>query len=230
MPREKIIRFPTLDGLYLVATLVTPDEATDRAVVFVHGGGVTRHEGGFFTRLAAGLAEAGVASLRYDLRGHGESQGRQEDSPLTVHLNDIRVALAEVRERTGARQVSLLAASFAGGMAAYYTAKGPDELTRLLLINPLLDYKDRFVDQKPYWSDDRIDDKHARQLSELGYVEHSPTFRLGRAMLNEVFWINPRAVLAEITVPTLILHGTKDTFISIESSRAAVPQLRAPAC
>src|SRR6266702_453242 len=56
---------------------------------FVHGGGVTREEGGFFTRIAAGLADAGVASLRYDLRGHWDSGGRQEDSPLTVHLNDM---------------------------------------------------------------------------------------------------------------------------------------------
>lgn len=63
----------TLDGLRLVGTLVVPDVTTGRAVVLVHGGGVTREEGGFFTRLAAGLADAGMASLRFDLRGHGES-------------------------------------------------------------------------------------------------------------------------------------------------------------
>jgi uncharacterized protein len=62
----------------------------------------------------------------------------------------------------------------------------------------------------------------------VGYVEHSPTFKLGRAMLNEVFWIHPRQVLGEITAPTLIIHGTKDTFISIDSSRSAVPLLQAP--
>ncbi|MFD6224362.1 hypothetical protein [Nocardia asteroides] len=37
---------------------------------------------GFFTRLAAGLANAGVASLRFDLRGHGGSEGRQEELTL----------------------------------------------------------------------------------------------------------------------------------------------------
>src|SRR5438874_2627382 len=69
----------TLDGLHLAGTLVTPEDPPDRVVVLVHGGGVTREEGGFFTRLARGLAEAGIASLRYDLRGHGESEGRQEE-------------------------------------------------------------------------------------------------------------------------------------------------------
>ncbi|HEY4850421.1 MAG TPA: hypothetical protein VII22_06480 [Streptosporangiaceae bacterium] len=42
----------TLDGLYLTGTLVTPGGSAERAVVLVHGGGVTRDEGGFFTRLA----------------------------------------------------------------------------------------------------------------------------------------------------------------------------------
>lgn len=228
MPTEQTIRFRTLDGLHLVGTLVEANAPTDQGIVFVHGGGVTRHEAGFFTRLAAGLAEAGVASLRYDLRGHGESEGRQEDAPLSTHLNDMRVALAEVRSQAGVTQTSLLAASFSGGMAAYYAARGSEPLARLVLINPLLDYKHRFIDQKPYWHDDQIDDEHARQLSDVGYVEHSPTFKLGRALLNEVFWMHPRDVLGEITAPTLILHGTKDTFISIDSSRTAVPLLQAP--
>jgi uncharacterized protein len=227
MSSERVVSLRTLDGLHLFGTLLVPEEATGKAVVFVHGGGVTREEGGFFTRLAAGLGEAGVASLRYDLRGHGESEGRQEDSPLIVHLNDIRIALAELRERTGARQVSLLAASFAGGLAAYYTAKRSQELARLVLINPLLDYKERFVDQKPYWHDDYLDDGHALRLSGDGYLAHSPTFKLGRAMVNEVFWVAPRDLLHEITAPTLIIHGTQDTFISIESSRSAVPLFRA---
>jgi uncharacterized protein len=113
-------------------------------------------------------------------------------------------------------------------MAAYYAAKRPDDLARLVLINPLLDYKNRFVDQKPYWHDDHLDDESARQLTEVGYLEHSPTFKLGRAMLNEVFWIHPREVLGEITAPTLILHGTKDTFVPIDSSRDAVPRFEAP--
>jgi len=75
------------------------------------------------------------------------------------------------------------------------------------LLNPQLNYKDRYVDQKPHWTDDYLDDETAHQLSELGYISHSSSVKHGRALLNEVFWIRPAAVLGEITAPTLIVHG-----------------------
>jgi pimeloyl-ACP methyl ester carboxylesterase len=217
----------TLDGLNLAGTLVTPDRTPERAVVLVHGGGVTREEGGFFTRLAVGLGEAGVASLRFDLRGHGESEGTQAEMTLAAILNDIRVALSHTHEVTGARAVSLLGASFGGGLCAYYAANRPDEVVRLVLLNPQLDYKKRTIDSRPYWSNDYLNDETARELTEQGYINFTPSLKHGRALLNEVFWLKPHLVLGEITAPTLIVHGTKDTFVPVESSRAAVEQLQA---
>jgi alpha-beta hydrolase superfamily lysophospholipase len=219
--------FRTFDGLHLAGTLVMPDQAVDHAVLLIHGGGVTREEGGFFTRLAEGLGAVGVASLRYDLRGHGESEGQQEENVLTAYLNDIQVALVFLRERTpGLSGISLLGASFGGGLVAYYAAKRPEELERLVLLNPQLNYKARYIDQKPHWSGDYLDDEAAHRLSEEGYIAHSATVKHGRGMLNEVFWINPWQVIEEIAIPTLIVHGTKDTFVPVESSRQAVARLR----
>ncbi|WP_243640334.1 alpha/beta hydrolase [Streptacidiphilus pinicola] len=69
--------FRSLDGTRLSGTLTmtTTTMAPVGGVVLAHGSGVTREEGGFFTRLAEGLAAAGVASLRFDLRAHGASGG-----------------------------------------------------------------------------------------------------------------------------------------------------------
>src|SRR3954466_9811201 len=117
---ETTVRTP--DGLNLVGTLVQPDGQPRHAAVLVHGGGVTRHEAGFFTRLAAGLAEGGVASLRFDLPGHGESEGRQEELSLAGVLNAIRAARARLCRETNLASASLVAASFSGGLAAYYAA------------------------------------------------------------------------------------------------------------
>ncbi|ADJ43937.1 alpha/beta hydrolase [Amycolatopsis mediterranei S699] len=223
---ETTVRTP--DGLNLVGTLVQPDGQLRHAVVLVHGGGVTRHEAGFFTRLAAGLAEGGVASLRFDLPGHGESEGRQEELSLTGVLNAIRAARAHLCRETSLTSASLVAASFSGGLAAYYAARRPADVERLVLFNPLLDYKQRFVDQKDFWQDDYLTDEAARDLAEQGFLPHSPSFKLSRALLNEVFWLDARGALADIQAPTLLVHGTKDTFIPVESSRDADHRLTAP--
>ncbi|MGB6162732.1 MAG: alpha/beta fold hydrolase [Pseudonocardiaceae bacterium] len=111
----------------------------------MHGGGITREEGGFFTRLAAGLAEAGVASLRFDLRGHGESEGRQEDLTLAGVLGDIRAAVTLVRSEASTQRVALLGTSFSGGICAYYAATHPTDLA--LTFHPG-HAADRRVDRK----------------------------------------------------------------------------------
>lgn len=217
----------TLDRLQLAATFTHPETSTGHAAVLVHGGGVTREEGGFFTRLADGLAEAGVASLRFDLRGHGQSEGRLEELTLAAVLNDIRVAVARVRELIGVERVSLLGASFGGGICAYYAAKRPDEVERLVLLNPQLDYKRRTVDNTPFWENDHLTPEAAQQLAEQGYLAFSPTLRHGRAIFHEVFWFDLDEAIPQITAPTLLVHGTKDTLVPIESTLRALPHFRA---
>jgi uncharacterized protein len=216
------IRAP--DGLHLSGTLVLPERAR-QVVVLVHGGGVTREEGGFFTRLAAGLADASIASLRCDLRGHGESEGRQEDLTIAGILGDMCAAIAFVRSQIGAERVALLGTSFSGGICGYYAAQHPIQLASLVMLNPLLNYRKRLIDDKPYWHDGHISEEAGRELLNQGFLIHSPTFKLGRPLLNEVFYLQPHTVLGDIRVPTLIVHGTRDTFIPVESSRWAAQQL-----
>jgi pimeloyl-ACP methyl ester carboxylesterase len=226
MPTSKPTSFRSFDGLTLRGTLVQPDAGSRAAVVFVHGGGVTRDEGGFFTRIAEGLAGVGVASLRFDLRGHSESDGRQEELTLASILNDIDAALGHVVEATGAEQTHLLAASFAGGIAAYFAVRHPERVGSLVLVNPLLNYRKRFVDDKPYWHDGRIDEEAGRELAEHGFLFHNPSFKLGRPLLNEVFYLRPDEVIGDLVVPTFFVHGTRDTFIPVESTRAAAERIK----
>jgi uncharacterized protein len=217
--------FRSLDGIRLRGTLVVPSVASANPAVLVHGGGVTRHEGGFFARLASALAEAGVASLRFDFRGHGESEGRQEDLTISGVVNDIRSAVEHLRAEVTSTQVNVIGTSFGGGIAAYYAYRYPGQVERLILFNPLLNYKKRFIDDKPYWTDDHIDGEAGRELARDGSLPHSPTFKLGRALLNEVFYIQPHLAIRQVTVPTLIVHGTRDTFVPVDSSRAAVTDM-----
>ena len=66
----------------VVGTLNVPDAgASGPAVIMLHGFASSRDEiGGIFAAQAAALAEAGIASLRIDFRGYGESDPTAEAS------------------------------------------------------------------------------------------------------------------------------------------------------
>lgn len=217
--------FRSLDGLRLAGTLTSPlSGGPQKAVVLAHSEGLDRDENGLFPLIADELAAEGVATLRFDHRGHGESDGTQEERTLTEHLNDLRAAVEHVRAETGARRISLLGTRFSGGLAAFYAARRPTELDRLALLTPQLNFKGDYIDQNPNWTAGRL---ATPRLAEVGYLEHGPGIRHGRAFLNEAFWVRPSFVFGEILPPTLIVHGTKDDRVPVESSRAAARRLKA---
>lgn len=76
--------------------------------------------------------------------------------------------------------------------------------------------------------DDHLDEEHSRLLDEQGYIDFTPRLKHGRPLLNEVFWLQPHTVLDQIKTPTLTVHGTGDTLVPIDGSRAAVPRFTAP--
>jgi pimeloyl-ACP methyl ester carboxylesterase len=75
-------------------TLATPETgATGQAVIMLHGFGSSRDEvGGLFAQQAAALEAKGIASLRIDFRGYGESSGDMADTTLEGLVADAEAA------------------------------------------------------------------------------------------------------------------------------------------
>ncbi|MEV5505099.1 alpha/beta hydrolase [Streptomyces orinoci] len=226
---EQETAFRSLDGTALAGTMTLPNGPTNGLAVLVHGAGVTREEGGFFSRLATGLASSGLKTLRFDLRAHGVSGGRPEEVTISGVANDIRAACDHLRSASEIDvPVHVIAASFSGGAAALHAAFRPQDVKRLVLLNPRLDYRERYITSRLHFNGDYISAKGAKALDEQNFTERSP-FELGRALLNEVFYLDPEAYLGRVRAPALLVHGTKDTFVPVESSRKYVNAFGGPA-
>ena len=93
--------------LTLAGTLALPkEEGPHPAALFIHGSGPVDRDGNApglpmdaYRQLAYGLAEAGIASLRFDKRGVGASEGDSTTASRADLVSDARSALTALRSR-----------------------------------------------------------------------------------------------------------------------------------
>lgn len=109
--------------------------ASDRAVVVTHPhplyGGDMHNP--VVTTIADSFAAQGYATLRFNFRGTGASEGGYDDGP--GERRDLAAALAWVRERTGA-VASVAGYSFGAWVAAGAASDGQLGKTPLHLVSP----------------------------------------------------------------------------------------------
>ena len=109
-------RFTTPDGLTLVADIGGRPDAP--AVILLHGGGQTRHS---WANAMQRLVERGYFVVKYDARGHGESDWSPTgDYSLPALASDLLTVLATVHG-----PVALVGASM-GGMTSFYAVGASD--------------------------------------------------------------------------------------------------------
>ena len=92
-----------------------------------------------YVSFARALARRGHPVLRFDCRGHGDSDGPFEESSIMSRLADIETAIAELRERTGdVGEVGLFGLRLGATLAAL-TAERMSSMGPLILWEPIVD-------------------------------------------------------------------------------------------
>ena len=101
----------------LRGVLNAPDGA-EMAVVFSHGwSGYRCGPHRMFVNAARRFAEAGIASLRFDFRGRGDSAGESAATDLDMMIADLLAAAEFVRSETGIEQIYPLGLCSGGNVA-----------------------------------------------------------------------------------------------------------------
>jgi uncharacterized protein len=245
---ESELELPTAWGK-LCGSLVLPEGAGPwPAVLLIAGSGPTDRDGNNplqqpsdnLKRLAHALAARGIASLRYDKRGVGQSiyPGLSEEALRFEHLVDDAVALAErlAREEritrvslVGHSEGALIAALAAEDAQAQgvVSIAGAGRRASALMRRQIEGHLPESLAQPALAALDALEAQHmVEDVDDALVLLFRPTVQ---PYLMSWFRYDPPQVLAELSLPVLLVHGAADTQVEVEHARllhAARPDAR----
>jgi alpha-beta hydrolase superfamily lysophospholipase len=246
---EHAIELPTAWG-QLSGTLLLPEGAGPwTAALLVAGSGPTDRDGNNpllpapidnLKRLAQALAARGIASLRYDKRGVGGSAypGLSEQALRFEHLVEDAVAVANhlvqdarivrivlVGHSEGAL-ISALAAEEAQARAVVSIA-GAGSRASTLMRRQIESHLPPDLAQPAFAALDALEaGRSVEEVPDALILLFRPTVQ---PYLMSWFRHDPAAVLADLPLPVLLVHGTADPQLGVEHARwlhAARPDAR----
>ncbi|MCB1113227.1 MAG: alpha/beta fold hydrolase [Chlamydiia bacterium] len=180
------------------------------AVLFCHG--LAGHKTGRFriyVEIAERLTKEGIAVLRVDFRGSGDSEGQIADMTLTGEIEDAILAFNWMKAHSGVNsdRLGIFGRSLGGSVAAL-TASEVNLCKSLALWAPIFN-ADQWRDK---WRLVEHYDGHPEDHAELRTINGQV---VGLGFYQELFRMDmPKALENLKNVPLLHLHGLKDEIIS----------------
>lgn len=201
---ERLIEFANRSGRRLRGMIHQPGESPagrPAGVVFFHGFTGDRMESHWlFVKCSRALERAGIASLRFDFFGSGESEGDFREATLEGEVQDAQDAVDFFRREGGvdSERLGLLGLSLGGAIAALVAEQ---VRARALVLWAAVA---RLQDLRTLG--DSLSRPLPNNLSAREYAGHeiSPRF------LDFVDHLDPLGAVARFTRPTLIVHPERD--------------------
>ena len=210
-----------VDGQTVVGTLALPAaDAPAPVILLLHGFTGARDEmpianigEGVFARSARIWAEKGVASLRIDFRGSGESGGQWVQTTFDGQIKDALAAVQflKAEQRVAGEKLGVVGWSQGGLVATAVANKAPDLVSVALwnpVINPLATYIAIFGAET--MGRDFKDPDAPIKATILGTT---PT-TLNGAFFQGILDIDPIAEIAGYKGPLFIASGTQDALVT----------------
>ena len=151
--------------------------------------------------LAKALAQAGIASIRFDFDGHGKSEGRMQDMTIEKEIADAMAIWEYAKSLPYVTQIGLLGHS-QGGVIASMTAG------RLAAAGRHVPAVIKQACQGGKFFNARFDPADPPE-----YIRCWGTMKLGREYLLTTQQLDIYGTAAAYQGPVLLLHGTKDSIV-----------------
>ncbi len=169
--------------------------------------------------LSRALTRRGIAVLRFDFTGLGESEGDFSQSGFTSNVADLVAAARFMAARYEAP--SLLVGHSLGGAAAIRAATELDSVRALVTIGAPSD---------PAHVEGLLTDAIA-EIEASGSAEvrlGQRTLRIGRSLLDDIRASSLNDALDRLRAPLLIMHAPADAIVSIDHARRIYDRARHP--
>ncbi|MNS39152.1 fermentation/respiration switch protein [compost metagenome] len=187
------------------------------AVLWLHGFFGHRMEGRrIFVEGARRLAKRGIASLRIDFRGAGESDGESADSSIATRVADARAAMAFLRAHPAVDGERLAALGFSLGSAIASQLADEPGLQAMVHWSPV-------VFPVPIFARMGLYAAHP-ELARQGWIDANGQ-RAGRQFLSELAPLDPLSALADWDRPLYVLYGAEDMVATSENAEALLSEI-----
>ncbi len=175
-------------------------------VILMHGFGGSK-EGPLFEIIADSLASNGIASIRFDFNGHGQSEGDFSEMTVPNEIEDAKQVFEYVRDLRYVSSVAFVGHS-QGGVVASMTAGelGADAVSAVVLMAPAAVLRDDAIRGSTFG-------KSYDPLYPPEYVELWGGKRLGRDYIKTAFSLPIYETAARYQGKALIVHGTGDRVV-----------------
>ena len=207
-------------GVMTLPRTETPHKSP--CVVLAHGftGEKTEHHRIFVTA-SRRLAEYGIASLRFDFRFSGDSEGDFEDTTISAQVADFKEAIRYLssREEIDPTRVGALGLSM-GSVVALESSVSNVGVKAVCLWAAMADPGHVFSEwMKKDWLRKMVGGE--RYAVHYGlpsdYIE--PAWTLRSEFFDDLPRHNPLKQVAELGRPVLLVHGDKDQDVDVENSK-----------
>ncbi len=205
MPTD-IVRFAGTAGRTLAGRLERPDGAPRATAIFAHCFTCSKDLAAP-VRVSRTLAAHGIATLRFDFAGHGESEGRFEDGTFATHVDDVAAAAAWLEAEHAAPGL-LVGHSFGGAvvLAAAPRLASVRAVATIAASSDTADVRRHFEDEL----------EAIRADGQAEVVLAGRTFTVTDGLVASLEKPHVEEALAALDAALLVLHSPRDRTVPIE--------------